>query len=44
MTYLSDDEKEALAEVMKPVHEQYRDVIGSDLLDKTYEIIDSLKK
>ena len=44
VTYLSDDEKAALAEVMKPVHEAYRDVIGSDLLDKTYEIIDSLTK
>lgn len=44
VTYLSDEEKAVLAEVMKPVHEEYRDVIGSDLLDKTYEIIDSLAK
>lgn len=44
VTYLSDEEKAVLAEVMKPVHEEYRDVIGSDLLDKTYEIIDSFAK
>lgn len=44
VTYLSDEEKAVLAEVMKPVHEEYRDVIGSDLLDKTYEIIDSIAK
>lgn len=41
VTYLTDDEIAALSEVMMPVHEEYRDVIGSDLLDKTYEIIDS---
>ena len=44
VSYLTDEEIAALAEVMKPVHEEYRDVIGSDLLDKTYEIIDSLAK
>lgn len=44
VNYLTDEEKAALTEVMKPVHEEYRDVIGSDVLDKTYEIIDSFAK
>lgn len=44
VTYLSDEEKAVLADIMKPVHEEYRDVIGSELLDKTYEIIDSFAK
>lgn len=42
VTYLTEEEIAALTEVMKPVHEEYREVIGSDLLDKTYEIIDGL--
>lgn len=42
VSYLTEEEIAALAEVMKPVHEEYREVIGSELLDKTYEIIDSL--
>lgn len=44
VTYLSDEGKEALTEAMKPVHEKFRDVIGSDLLDKTYEIEASFAK
>ena len=41
---LTADEIVALTEVMKPVHEKYRDVIGSDTLDKAYEIIDKYNK
>ena len=41
---LTADEIAALTEVMKPVHEKYRDVIGSDTLDKAYEIIDKYNK
>ncbi len=44
VSYLTDEEIAALDEVMQPVHEEYRDVIGSELLDKTYEIIDSFAK
>jgi tripartite ATP-independent transporter DctP family solute receptor len=39
VTYLSDEEKETLTKAMKPVHEQFRDAIGSDVLDMTYGII-----
>ena len=41
---LTADEIAALTEVMTPVHEKYRDVIGSDTLDKAYEIIDKYNK
>ena len=44
MNELTADEIAALTEVMKPVHEKYRDVIGSDTLDKAYEIIDKYNK
>jgi len=38
---LTPAEIAVFAEAMKPVHEQFRAVIGSDLLNKTYQIIDS---
>lgn len=44
VTYLSEEGQAAMAEAMKPVHEQFRDVIGSELLDKTYEIEASFAK
>ena len=40
---LSADEMEAFAAVCKPVHEEFRDVIGSDVLDATYALIDAAK-
>lgn len=40
---LTPEEMDAFAEVVKPVHEQFRDVIGSDVLDKTYELIEAAK-
>ncbi|MCD8221385.1 MAG: TRAP transporter substrate-binding protein [Clostridiales bacterium] len=44
VSYLSDEAKAEMTEAMKPVHEQFRDVIGSDTLDKGYEIIESYNK
>lgn len=38
---LNDEEKAVFAEAVKPVHEQFRDVIGSDVLDATYKLIDA---
>lgn len=38
---LSDEEMTAFAEAVKPVHEEFRDVIGSDLLDATYKLVDA---
>lgn len=40
---LTADEMDVFAQVMQPVHEQFRDVIGSDVLDKTYELIEAAK-
>lgn len=37
---LSPEEIEVFVEVMKPVHEEFRDVIGSDILDAVYGLID----
>lgn len=43
ITYLTDEEVAAFTEVMKPVHEEFRSVLGSDLLDLTYRIVDAHK-
>lgn len=43
VTYLTEAEIAVFAEVMKPVHEQFRDVLGSDLLDLTYSLIEEYK-
>jgi C4-dicarboxylate-binding protein DctP len=40
---LTADEMDAFAQVVQPVHEQFRDVIGSDVLDKTYELVEAAK-
>ena len=40
---LNADEMEAFAAVCRPVHEEFRDVIGSDVLDATYALIDAAK-
>lgn len=40
---LNAEEMDAFAQVVQPVHEQFRDVIGSDVLDKTYELIQAAK-
>lgn len=37
---LSPEEIEVFVEVMKPVHEEFRDVIGSDILDAVYGMIE----
>lgn len=39
VTRLSDEEMATFAETMKPVHEEFADVIGRDLLQKTYDLI-----
>lgn len=39
---LSAEERDAFAEAMRPVHEQFADRIGRDLLDTTYAKIDEL--
>lgn len=38
---LTPEEMEAFAKVVQPVHEQFRSIIGSDVLDKTYELIEA---
>lgn len=38
---LNADEIAAFAAAVKPVHEEFRDVIGSDVLDATYALIDA---
>lgn len=43
VTYLTAEETAVFAELMKPVHEQFRNVLGSDLLDLTYSIVDANK-
>lgn len=37
---LNDEEIAAFSEVMRPVHEEFRDVIGSDVLDTTYQLVE----
>lgn len=39
VTYMTEDQTKVMVEAMKPVHEQFRDVVGSDLLDKAYELV-----
>lgn len=41
---LTAEETNAFVEAMMPVHEEFRDVIGSDLLDKTYSLIEQYKQ
>lgn len=43
VTYLTEAQVAVFAEAMKPVHEQFRGVLGSDLLDLTYELIEANK-
>jgi C4-dicarboxylate-binding protein DctP len=38
VTYMTEEQTAVMAEAMKPVHEEFRDVIGSDLLDLAYEL------
>ena len=40
---LNAEEIAAFAEAMKPVHEQFRDIIGSDVLDETYALIEAAR-
>jgi len=40
---LTDAEKEVFAEVTKPVHKKFEDVIGKDILDKTYKMIEEME-
>lgn len=40
---LTAEEMDAFAEAVKPVHEKFRSIIGSDTLDKTYELIEAAK-
>lgn len=43
VTYLTEAQIAVFAEAMKPVHEQFRSVLGSDLLNLTYELIEANK-
>lgn len=40
---LNAEEMDAFAAVVKPVHEEFRDVIGSDVLDATYALVEAAK-
>ncbi len=40
---LTDAQRAAFEEAMMPVHENFADAIGRDLLQKTYDMIDSLR-
>ncbi|GAE28091.1 TRAP-type C4-dicarboxylate transport system [Halalkalibacter wakoensis JCM 9140] len=40
---LTEEQKEAFQEQTRSVHEKFVDDIGSDLLEKTYEIVESLE-
>ena len=42
--YMTDEETAVMAEVMKPVHEEFRDVVGSDILDLTYQLAEKYGK
>ena len=37
---LTAEEMEQFAEICRPVHEEFRDTIGSDVLDKAYELVE----
>lgn len=43
VTYLTEAQIAVFAETMKPVHEQFRSVLGSDLLNLTYDLIEANK-
>jgi C4-dicarboxylate-binding protein DctP len=38
VTELSEDEKDAFRKAFKPVHKEFRNVIGGDLIDAVYEL------
>jgi len=44
VTYMTEEQTAVMADALKPVHEQFRDTIGSDLLDKTYELVKKYTK
>lgn len=44
VTTLTDEQISVFSEFMKPVHEEFRDVIGSDVLNKAYELIEKHAK
>ena len=39
---LTDEEKEVLKKVTEPAHDEYRDSVNSELLDRAYEEIDNI--
>jgi TRAP-type C4-dicarboxylate transport system substrate-binding protein len=38
VTELTEAEKDAFREAFKPVHNEFRDIIGGDLIDAVYEL------
>jgi len=38
VTELTEGEKDAFRKAFKPVHNEFRDVIGGDLIDAVYEL------
>jgi C4-dicarboxylate-binding protein DctP len=38
VTELNDDERKAFMQAFKPVHDEFRDVVGGDLIDAVYEL------
>ena len=38
VTDLTETEKDAFREAFKPVHAEFRDVVGGDLIDAVYEL------
>jgi len=44
LSYLPDENRGAFEEATRPVHEMFRDEIGSDLLDAAYAEIEKLKQ
>jgi TRAP-type C4-dicarboxylate transport system substrate-binding protein len=43
VSYMTPAQTEAFIKAMKPVHEQFRGAIGSNLLDLTYRLIEENK-
>lgn len=43
VTYLTDEEREAFKVASQPVYEEFRDVVGADLLDRTLAFIEANK-
>lgn len=41
--YLSEEAIELFTQAMLPVHEQFRDVLGSDVLETTYSLVEKYK-